>query len=530
MQRFWIAIALGVCVAIVSNAALAADPTTFAGGKAAVEATRKQSGRTGRAKNVILFLGDGMGVSTITAARIFEGQRRGETGEENLLAFEVFPYTALVKTYNVDQQTPDSAGTMTALVTGEKTNAGVLSVNRSVHRGDYAAVSGNELRTIAERAEERGLSTGIVTTTTVTHATPAALYAHAPDRSWVTDSRLPTKAVRDGFADIARQLVEFPYGDGIDVVLGGGRNDFRGPEFADPVVAGEVGRRRDGRDLVADWTRDRPGAAYVTSRSELLAVDTGTVGPLLGLFHPTHMSFEVDRVRDALDEPSLSEMTSVAIAALRRNPKGFFLMVEGGRIDHAHHAGNAYRALAETVEFSNAVRVALRETDPTDTLVVVTADHSHVLTLGGQAVRGNDVLGKVVPLGPHGEPSGNLALDSNGRPFTSLGYYNGPGASHASVQSLAEPMHTAEKPDLGPRGVGNGRPDLTDVDTSHPDFLQEAAVPLGYETHGGEDVVVYALGPAAQLVRGVREQNYVYHVMVEAFGWERSGPLDWLFR
>jgi len=139
-------------------------------------------------------LGDGLGVSTVTAARILEGQLRGEPGEENLLAFETFPHVALIKTYNTNQQTPDSAGTMTAIVTGEKTRAGVLSVNRSVPRGEFTAVAGNELPSLLEQAEDRGLATGIVTTTTITHATPAALYAHSPERGWENDDTLPPAA------------------------------------------------------------------------------------------------------------------------------------------------------------------------------------------------------------------------------------------------------------------------------------------------------------------------------------------------
>jgi len=134
------------------------------------------------------------------------------------------------------------------------------------------------------------------------------------------------------------------------------------------------------------------------------------------------------------------------------------------------------------------------------------------------------------PTGPDGEPASELALDANGRPYTTLGYYNGPGASFSTVQDMVESMHAAETNDPGSRAPEGGRPDLTNVDTSDPDYLQEAAVPLMHETHGGEDVAVYALGPAAPLVRGVREQNYVYHVMVESLGWNRTRPFDFLFR
>ena len=447
----------------------------------------------GGARNAILFVGDGMGLSTVTAARILEGQQRGETGEENLLAFERLPHVALLKTYNTDQQTPDSAGSMTALVTGEKTRAGVLGLDAAAARGDHAGAAGHALRTLLEEAEERGLATGIVTTTSVTHATPAATYAHVPERDWESDAQLPEAARRDGFPDIARQLLETPWGDGPEVVLGGGRSAFLPAGRPDPEDPGSAGERLDGRDLVAEWLA-RPGSAYAWNRAGLAAIDPGAVGRVLGLFGPSHMHFEVDRLGDRGGEPSLAEMTAFALRRLERSPRGFFLMVEGGRIDHAHHGGNAYRALTETIELSRAVEVALGATDPADTLVVVTADHDHTLTLAGYATRGNPVLGLVVENDLRGEPAPESAPDSAGLPYTALGYQNGPG-------------YVAPRPDLGR------------VDTADPGYRQEASVPLASETHSAHDVPLYAGGPGAALFRGVQEQSYVYHAIAAALGW-----------
>jgi len=137
-------------------------------GRAAVDAAKRLTHNNSKARNVILFIGDGMGITTITAARILEGQRSGKRGEENLLSFEKLPFTALIKTYNTDQQTPESPGTMSAIVTGVKTNSYALAVNQRVRRGDHVSVDSNRLTTIIELAERAGLSTGIVTTTTVT--------------------------------------------------------------------------------------------------------------------------------------------------------------------------------------------------------------------------------------------------------------------------------------------------------------------------------------------------------------------------
>ena len=454
---------------------------------------RAHGGAKKRAKNVILFVGDGMGISTVTAARILEGQRRGQSGEENQLSFERFPYLSLVKTYSVNQQTPDSAPTMTAMITGVKTKDGVLSVDEEVIRGEHASVAGNELTTRLELAEDRGLSTGVVSTARVTHATPAACYAHSPERDWESDAELSDDARAAGFPDIARQLIEQPHGDGLEVALGGGREYFLPNTAPDPEDPEAKGRRKDGRDLTRAWQQKRH-AAYVWNERQLDAVDVSRTKHLLGLFERSHMEYEADRAKDAGGEPSLAKMTEKAIALLSKNERGFFLMVEGGRIDHAHHAGNARRALEDAIALSDAVRVATEHTDPADTQILVTADHSHVLTIAGYPARGNDILGKVVTLDAYGERAAGFAKDENGLPYTTLSYANGPGYREG------------------------GRPDLTNVDTTALDYLQEATVPLGSETHAGEDVALYARGPGAHLVHGSQEQTISFYVMAHALG------------
>ena len=190
-----------------------------------------------KAKNIILFVGDGMGVSTITAARILDGQNKGHTGEENMLSFDKFPYSGLVKTYNTDSQTADSAGTMTAMVTGVKTKKGVLSISEFSNRSDCNGSKGHEVKTILEIAEEMKKSTGIVSTARLTHATPAATFAHSADRDWEHKAQGDCK-------DIAKQFVDFSYGDGIDVAMGGGRREFM-PKGA-KKVEGKSGKREDG--------------------------------------------------------------------------------------------------------------------------------------------------------------------------------------------------------------------------------------------------------------------------------------------
>nr|MDQ3323523.1 alkaline phosphatase [Acidobacteriota bacterium] len=226
-------------------------------GRAAIERAKVLKPIKKKAKNVILFVGDGMGVSTLTAARILEGQMRGMSGEENRLSFENFPYSALSKTYSVNQQTSDSAPTMSAIITGVKTDEGVLSINQNVARGDYRTVKGNETKTLLETAEENGKSTGVVSTARITHATPAACYAHSPDRDWESDKDIFDRskdAASAKFPDIARQLIEFDYGDGLEVALGGGRGKFLPKETADPEYSDKTGERLDGRNLANEWT------------------------------------------------------------------------------------------------------------------------------------------------------------------------------------------------------------------------------------------------------------------------------------
>jgi alkaline phosphatase len=480
----------------------------FAAGKQAVEKNKAARPNNHKAKNVILFVGDGMGIATVTAARILDGQQRGVDGEFNRLSFEQFPYSAFSVTASANQQTSDSAPTATAMLTGVKANDGAISVDQTIQREekDAAITSAKSLLTILERAEQRGLSTGVVTTARVTHATPAAAYAHVSERDWEADSNLPAGTT---VKDIARQLLEFPYGNGIEVMLGGGRANFFPKTQPDPEYANQTGNRKDGRDLTREWTTKFDKAAYVWNLSQFNAVDARSTGHLLGLFQPSHMRYDADRSLDKGGEPTLAEMTAKAIEILKQNKKGFFLLVEGGRIDHGHHAGNAYRALTDTIAMSAAVKKAREMTGENDTLIVVTADHSHTFTITGYPSRGNPILGKAAI-------DGQPLRDRDGLPYTTLQYANGPGFVLDGKRREFDP--TNEFLVEVPTPMKGRRPDLTDIDTTNPRYEQEALVPIGSETHGGEDVPIYASGPKAYLVHGALEQNVIYHVMAEALG------------
>lgn len=476
----------------------------------AVDRAKTEKIRKGKAKNVILFVGDGMGVSTLTAARIYEGQMRGESGEENRLSFEEFPFSALSKTYGTNQQTSDSAPTMSAIISGVKTDEGIISVNQNVQLAHYKTVAGNETKTLLEYVEDAGKSTGIVSTARLTHATPAACYAHSATRDWESDGdyiRLRDNAIRDKrpdiaklhndaydakFPDIARQLIEFKYGDGLEVAFGGGRTKFMPNTVTDPEDKTKSGERVDGRDLTQEWKSKFRNSAYIWNKQQFDTIDPRRDKHVLALFEPSHMKYEHDRPRDTAGEPSLSEMTSKAIDILATNKKGYFLMVEGGRIDHAHHDGNAYRALKDTVAFSDAVRTALKKTNLDETLVIVTADHSHTFFIQGYPARGNNILGLVREIGPDGEVEKDYSGDRDKKPYTTLGYANGPGARGAE------------------------RPALTQDMALDPNYKQEASIPMLSETHGGEDVAIFATGVNAHLIRGSMEQNWIFYVMADA--------------
>jgi len=487
-------------------------------GREAVSAARALSRVPRRARNVVLFVGDGMSLTTVAAARILAGQLAGGAGEEHRLAFERLPHLALLKTYNTNQQVPDSAGTATAMLTGVKTRTGVLGVGHGLPRGATEAIEAHRLPTLFEQGEERGLATGVVTTTTLTHATPASAWAHVSERDWESDGLLSEAAREAGVPDIARQLVELEAGDGIDVALGGGRQHFRPAGSPDPEYPEQEGARRDGRDLVREWREARPGRASVWTRQELLALDKSLVRQVLGLFEPAHMKFEAQRATDPGGEPSLAEMTGAALELLAKREEGYLLLVEGGRIDHGHHASSAYLALHDTLAFSEAVAATLERVDLEETLVVVTADHGHTLTFAGYPTRGNPILGLVRGNDGRGEPSGEPDRDALGLPYTTLGYANGPGYTGASDAQPEGPKQLPHRPETY-QGIRAGRPDLTDVDTTDPRYLQESAVPRASETHSGEDVPLYAGGPGAHLFHGVQEQSYVYHAIVAALGW-----------
>ena len=456
---------------------------------------------TGKAKNVILMIGDGMGIPMITASRIYDGEMKKIDGVSNKLAFETLPYSALSRTYSADAQVTDSAPSATAMTSGVKTRNDVLGLNSDAKFGDCAGSKGKELLSIFEMAEAAGKATGAVTTTRITHATPAAVYAHTPHRDWENDAQLGEAG--KGCKDIADQMVNWPAGDGLEVAMGGGRSNFLTVETPDPIDEGKMGERKDKRDLTKEWIAKGNNHVVVFDQAGFSAIDLKSGPKILGLFERSHMLYENDRAKAKKGEPSLAEMTKLAIDRLSQNKDGYVLMIEGGRIDHAEHEGHAGVAMNETLMFNEAVKVVLANTDAKDTLVIVTADHSHTMTIAGYPKRDNPILGVVVGV------DGKKTLAADGKPYTTLNFANGPGGLFPSIEK-GQTAADAKAPVT--------RPDISDVDTESVSYMQQAGIPLGSETHGGEDVAIYASGPMAHLFGGTVDEQYIYHVMSAASG------------
>lgn len=432
------------------------------------------------AKNIIFFLGDGMGPTTITAARIFKYK------EEGFLNMEKMERTARIKTYSNDAMTTDSAPSMGSYMTGIKINNDVISManakpiptKKDANGNDTidgcVAGNGRAATTILELAKARGKAVGAVTTTELTHATPASTFAHS--------------CQRDAGYSIATQIVPGGAGynpallDGVDVLMGGGRNHFT-PFDAMTNPKG----RADGRNMMAEFAAK--GYTVASHKDQMLAAEPGR--KLVGIFSDvTHLDYDLER---RASQPALSQMALKAVDLLAADPDGFFLMVEGGKIDHALHRSNAKRALIETIAFDDAIAAVverMRVLDPglKNTLIIVTADHDHTIVMNGYAKRGNPVLDVV-----RNYSDGAPARDADGKTYTTLVFGNGP-----------------NRPDV--------RSDVASEEALGDEYHQETGIKLATETHGGGDVKLFATGAGSHVFKGTMENTKVFHLMKAAFG------------
>lgn len=358
-RRPWLTLALGLTFAtgawpVASPASAHADP--------ALPAVR----------NVILMIGDGMGVPVVGAAELASRTQRGRSLTLTRLYQE--GAMGLAFTGSANAMITDSAAAATTLATGVKTRNGYVGMGPD----------GQDLLTVSEAAKESGRRVGLVSTTRITHATPAAFSALQSDREEENA--------------IAEQQVE----SGVDVFLGGGAR-----HWLPKSTAGS--RRKDERNLLVE--AQKKGYQLLRTRQEMLATKSDK---LLGIFHMDHLSYQVDKPKDT--EPSLAEMTTKALDVLNRNPKGFFLMVEGGKIDHALHSNDGAAAIAELLAFDDAIAKAwdFQKRHP-DTLLIVTSDHD---------TGGFTIIGQPKPENSRSlrypEPDGLKVLDRVRRSFDSM--------------------------------------------------------------------------------------------------------------
>ncbi len=434
-------------------------------------------------KNVIILVGDGMGLT-----QVYVADKYAQTVLGMKLMIPTIKTRGLITTYSLSSEVTDSAAAATALFSGYKTNNGMINVLPDGRIPN---------RTLGEIFKAMGKSIGIVTTTRVTHATPAGIYAHIKSR--------------EEEAEIAEQLLKFEP----TVILGGGWKYFLPKE--------KGGKRKDGRNLLEEFRKK--GYTVVTSRDELLKLNPSKVERLIGLFSKSHMAYEVDRenIEEFKSQPSLAEMTEVALKILSKNPNGFFLMVEGGRIDHACHAHDAKAEVMDTIAFDEAVKVALEfQKKHPDTLVIITADHE---TAGMSVGRGTYYEANITALKPISCSIQYMVGEISKNPEK--------GAVETVLRGCGLTLTPEEEKLLFSRPLTSK---ITDKELlrEYPRInayvrnwagfvlskIESERAKIGWTSfaHTGVPVPIYAVGPDEELFRGFYDNTEVYSKVLAAAG------------
>jgi len=435
-------------------------------------------------------------------------QKTKSDGSSAELSWEKFPYVGLSKTYCADYMVPDSAATASAMYSGQKTTFFTMGYDSSVEmRKPSSASKDAEVETILDWAQAAGKKTGFVTTTRMSHATPAALYAKSVYRFWEGDKDIlidiyngtvsEDEIKKNNVTDITLQLVKSEAGKKIDIMLGGGKSSFL-PESEKPnnLPRWDYEKdewdnyRQDNRNLINEWKDDHPDGSFISTIKELSTIDSKSTSHVMGIFTNSYVSWD-DEAKNK-SKPTLTEMATAAVKFLKAKAgdDGFFIMIEGGRIDAAHHLGHAVRALSETLAFDKAIEDVLKLIDLKETLVIVTADHAHTMSIGGYTPREVSITGTVF---------------DDWKPefgdFTVLSYGNGPGFTNLTTTGSGD-YKNIDRKDVLPGSK-------TELFT----FRQASASPLDSETHGGDDVGIWSAGPWSHLVHGTHQQSYIASVM-----------------
>ncbi|MDV6011456.1 alkaline phosphatase [Haloechinothrix sp. LS1_15] len=496
-------------------------------GEYTVRATARSRGRTSRAsvthqvvrvpagkrpaKNIIFFLGDGMGSPAITAARILsrgitEGKYHG------LLEMDRMEYRGFVGTSGADSIATDSANSMSAYMCGHKSSVNAMGVYESNADDPDGHPRVENVAELLKRT--RGMSIGVVATSEIQDATPAAVFAHARRRSEYLD-----------ITDQALEPERMP-----DVWMGGGR------AYLLPRDA-EGSERDDDRDVIEEFRQ--AGFAHVSNRAELRRVTSaGPPDKLLGLFHDGDMDVyldrehakDPDRLGDWTDQPTLMEMTEAALEVVSRNDNGFFLMIEAASIDKMEHPLDGPRAVYDTIEFDKAIGLAKRwAEDRDDTLIVVTADHNHSMSIVGTHDRreadGRAGNGVYAAAGfPTYADSDGDGFPDDPDPDVSLFYG---WSNHPDHTDGFRHQPVFREPSLLDEDTGNA----VDNPERDPDAeLQTGNLPLTQTNcvHTVEDVPIFASGPGAARFNAFLDNTEVFLAMMHALGLdpltENTGP------
>ncbi|WP_328294073.1 alkaline phosphatase [Kineococcus sp. NBC_00420] len=457
------------------------------------------------AKNVIFFLGDGMGQAAITGARILsKGITEGKY--DSLLEMDTLDFRGNVTTSGCDSIATDSANSMSAYMTGHKSAVNAMGVYPGNSEDPTASPHVETMAEVLKRS--RDMSIGIVTTAEVQDATPAAVFAHTRRRS--------------EYASIMDQALE--PGQMPDVYMGGGRATFL-------PMSVKGSKRTDERNLVEEF-KDK-GFAYAATRTELSAVmAAGTPDKLLGSFHTGNLNVYIDRqvtpnpavLGEFDDQPGLVEMTKAALKVLEKNDKGFFLMVEGASIDKSEHPLDGPRAVYDAIELDQAVGIAKEwAKDRDDTLIVVTADHNHAMSIAGTHTLSKEGSPARQQNGVYADAGFPTYVDSNGDGF--------PDDPNPDVQLFFGWSNHPDHPDDFAHNAVLAQPALEDAATGlafpNPTRDPGAVVQIGNLpmedtncVHTVEDVFIGASGPGAQRFSKLLDNTEVFHNVCAALGLE----------
>ncbi|HEX9390330.1 MAG TPA: alkaline phosphatase [Usitatibacteraceae bacterium] len=466
-----------------------------------------------KAKNVILFIGDGMTVANRTAARILsKGIREGKYLGK--LSFDDMPHMALIGTSGVDSIITDSANSMSAYATGHKSSVNALGVYVARNKDNLAHPKVETITELIKRKTK--MAVGIVSDAEIQDATPAGMFAHTRRRG--------DKAI------ITEQL----FFSRADVILGGGSAYFL-PE----KITGS--KRKDSNNMLALFKGD--GYAYASTNAEMKAATTDPkTTRLLGLFHPENMDGALDRlylkkgtVDQFPDQPDLTEMTRTALEVLSRNQDGFVLMIEAGLIDKFSHRLDGERSVYDTIMLSNAVQVAKDfAAKRNDTLIIVTPDHTHGMSLAGTIdddKKGDEMREKVGVYEEAGYPNYPPA-DANGYPPSvnvsrrlGIFYTNAPDHYETFRPKLDEPFTPAVKDEKGNIVPNPKYQQVAGAISLIGNLPKTGARAASEGVHTADDGVLTAIGPGSEQFEGFMDNTEVFRAMVNSLGLGQVGAV-----